>query len=226
MNYIQLVRRQWSIALNDKRFVAVFFANFLLCLVLYFSIAHWLLDNSNRAGAVIDDPIQAFFKPIDLSYVIGLFTYTSTGLFLAYIVQFPLLLHRVFRSFAAVFVVRAICIFLLPLAPPAGTIPLYDPITDYAVNEGKILNDLFFSGHVSDLIIFALAVTHTNLRRWLFFAAFAVGSMLVIQRVHYSIDVFCAGFFAYGCHRVFVGRTERYSVHQPESVLQELPFEN
>ncbi|MFN8276539.1 MAG: phosphatase PAP2-related protein [Chitinophagales bacterium] len=204
MNYAQRIMAQWQGALADRRFAQSFLLNFLFCLSLYFIVIHWLVINRTRGGAVINDPVQALFPPADFSLYIGFFTYTSTIAFLLYIVQFPRLLHRAFQSFTAVFVIRAMCIFLLPLAPPANFIPLLDPFSDFVAHEGQIYNDLFFSGHIADLTIFYLTTNHIRLRRWIGFSIVLVGTMMVIQRVHYSADVFCAMIMAYACHKVFV----------------------
>ena len=107
-------------------------------------------------------------------------------------------------SFAAVFVVRALCIHLVPLSPSPGIIELVDPVTDTLGHEGRIVNDLFFSGHVADLVTFYLICRSPVLKRYLLLCMVAVATMLVWQRVHYTIDVLAAPAFSYVCYWVFV----------------------
>ena len=204
-SYIQLTKQRWLSAYEDRHFRFRFVLNFFACLFLYFTIVHWLHLNSSRIGATLNDPIQPHFIARDWSVLIGILTYASVIPFLVFIAQQPRLLHQVFRSFTAVFVVRAVCIWLVPLAPPKEIIALYDPVIDYLAGEGSILNDLFFSGHVADLFIFFFAATNLKLKQWIFICTIFVGTLLVWQRVHYTIDVFAAPFFAWVCHRVFIG---------------------
>ena len=100
-------------------------------------------------------------------------------------------------TFVAVFVVRAICIHLVPLSPSPGIIPLYDPVTDALGHEGRIMNDLFFSGHISDLTTFYLLSRNATVKRYILFCMAIVATLLVWQRVHYTIDVLMAPAFSY-----------------------------
>jgi hypothetical protein len=195
----------WQEALRDENFKRYFPPNFIVCVIVYYMVMYWLNVNSTRPGLIINDPIYHLLEPRDLSWFIFFFTYTSTTVIILYIVQYPYLLHRALMSFVAVFVIRAICIRLVPLSPSPGIIPLYDPVTDTLGHEGRIMNDLFFSGHVSDIATFYfLCRSTTIIRRYMFLCMIVVGSLLVWQRVHYTIDVVMAPVFSYVCYWIFV----------------------
>jgi hypothetical protein len=95
---------------------------------------------------------------------------------------------------------------LIPLAAPLGQIVLVDPFLDCFVpgSSSELTNDLFFSGHVSDLSFFIFCSPEKWLKYWLTGTACIVGFLLIWQRVHYSADVFAAPFFAYWGYVVFV----------------------
>ena len=194
----------WAISMADVAFKRWFVINLLVCLIIYFSIIHWLQINSCRSGMVVFDPIHALLPVYDFSLIIFFLTYTPTLLFILYIVQYPLLLHRAFTAFTAVFAVRALCIHLLPLCPPAGMIVLNDPILNDLADEQHILNDLFFSGHIADISIFYFIAIDKSIKRILLVCGVIVAFLLVWQRVHYTFDVLAAPAFSYICYYVVV----------------------
>ena len=196
----------WQDALHDENFRRYFLPNFIVCFVVHYSVVYWLQLNCNRPGMIIDDPVYHFLAPMDLSLPIFFFTYTGTILFLIHMAQYPFLLHRGLLTFVVVFAVRAACIHLIPLSPAPGIIPLYDPVTDALAHESHIMNDLFFSGHIADLTTFYFLSRSIRIKRYLLLCMGMVGTMLIWQRVHYTIDVVMAPAFAYLSYWIFVDK--------------------
>jgi hypothetical protein len=203
-NWYATVTANWQEALRDENFRRYFPPNFVVCVIVYYMVIYWLNLNSGRPGIIINDPMYHFLTPHDFSAGIFFFTYSATILIILYVVQYPFLLQRALMGFVAVFVVRAVCIHLVPLSPSPGIIPLVDPVTDTLGHEGRIMNDLFFSGHVSDLATFYLLCRSPRWKRYILLCMIMVGTMLVWQRVHYTIDVMMAPAFSYICYWVFV----------------------
>jgi hypothetical protein len=204
-NWSNNLSANWQDALSDKGFRKYFPPNFLGCFAVHYSVVFWLKMNSNHPGMVLNDPMYGFFAPRDLSSIIFFFTYTATILTVLYVVQYPYLFQRGCVAFVAVFLVRAIFIHLIPLSPAPGIIPLQDPVTNWLADEGRIMNDLFFSGHVADLTMFGLLCSHNaRLRSYIFLCAAVVAVLLVWQRVHYTVDVVMAPAFSYVSYWLFV----------------------
>lgn len=198
------ILQNWKEASEDEAFKVYFVLNFFISLGLYFAAIHWVKLNSTRTGTVLDDPMYQLLTPHDFSLPIFILTYSPVFIFLIYIVQYPLLLQRAFNSFVAVFMIRAVFIHFVPLSPAAGIIPLHDPITAAIADENHVLNDLFFSGHISDLATLYFISRSRLLRRYIFMCACMVGFLLVWQRVHYTIDVIAAPLFSYICYWLLV----------------------
>lgn len=81
-------------------------------------------------------------------------------------------------------------------------IPLVDPI---AHADGNIfVRDLFFSGHTATTYLVFLVCRRVHWRWKTLFLAVALmtGSMVVVQKTHYTIDVFAAPFFVYTSHGI------------------------
>jgi hypothetical protein len=194
------VRQNWREAHTEETFKRYFWGNFMACFVLYMLIVQWLKYNSTRHGSVVNDPLYALIPPHDFSNVIFFFTYSATIISLLYLIARPQLLHRGFTTFVVLFMVRAFCIFLVPLSPSGDIISLHDPFTNFMANEDSIQNDLFFSGHIADLAFFFFIVKSPWIRRYLLLCAITVGTLLIIQRVHYTLDVLAAPIFSYFCY--------------------------
>jgi len=81
-------------------------------------------------------------------------------------------------------------LLLVPLAVPEGAIPLADPLVKlFTGGVHYHSNDLFFSGHTAFCFVNFFLVPR-GWRRWVIIAAsLAVGTMLVVQRVHYTVDI-------------------------------------
>jgi membrane-associated phospholipid phosphatase len=93
--------------------------------------------------------------------------------------------------------------YLLPLEPPAQMIPLNDPFVQF-FGSGEILTkDLFFSGHTSTLFILFLITESKPLKNIFLTATVLVAIFVVLQHVHYTVDVIAAPFFAYTSFRIF-----------------------
>ena len=196
----------WKSVYEDKAFMRKFNITLGVCMVVYLTAANFLVMNKGRSGMLLSDPIQPFIQPRDLSHFIFFFTYLAVAAFLFHIIAQPQIMQKAFIGFTAIFIVRTLMIFVLPLAPPEGIVPLHDPVVDMFVmgRASDLRNDLFFSGHISDLSFFIFCTTNKNVRNFLIFSAVIVGIMLVAQRVHYTADVLAAPFFAYWGYKVFV----------------------
>ena len=89
----------------------------------------------------------------------------------------------------------------LPLDPPPTAIPLSDPLVE-VLGTGKLLTrDLFFSGHTSFMFLMYL-VCNTKLRPFFLLSTLLVGVCVLLQHVHYTVDVLVAPFVAYGSFRL------------------------
>jgi hypothetical protein len=111
----------------------------------------------------------------------------------------PALLLLFLWGFIFLSVSRFICIYLVPLNPPEQLIALRDPITNlfYGKKHGFITKDLFYSGHTSTQFLMCLCFTKRSDKLLALISTILVGVLVLIQHVHYSIDVIVAPFLTY-----------------------------
>jgi len=167
--------------------------------------------NETRPGTVFDDPILRLFKPIDISTVISVFTLVPIFLGLIYIFRKPTTTVYFLISAIVICGFRALTIYLVPLEPPIDIIPLSDPVIETLFYGGTILlKDLFFSGHTANLILMGLILEQKMIKNLLLISGFLVGTMVLLQHVHYSIDVLAAPFFSFVTYKISVWAGEKY----------------
>lgn len=194
--------------LKKERNKLVISAAILACVL--FSFYHFLAWNESRTGFIFNDPILALFEAKEVSAITFLFTYlfSITGIIICSLS--PRLFIRLLQAYAIMTLIRMLSLFLLPLEPPAGIIPLKDVFLENTFYSGRDnLKDLFFSGHTAVLFLFAFLFREGWKKLLFIVGALAVGSLVMLQHVHYSIDVFLAPFAAYAA--VWLqGRSNRF----------------
>jgi len=99
-------------------------------------------------------------------------------------------------------ITRFITISIVPLEPPIGLIPLTDPLTGVFYGQALITKDLFFSGHIATLTLMFLCLEKRNDKIIGFLAALVVACLLVVQHIHYSIDILASPGITYICYRL------------------------
>jgi membrane-associated phospholipid phosphatase len=62
--------------------------------------------------------------------------------------------------------------------------------------------DLFFSGHTTTMVLIFLCLKKRTDKTIALMAAFAVAYLLLVQHIHYTIDVLAAPVVVYACYRL------------------------
>jgi hypothetical protein len=151
-----------------------------------------------RKGFVIEkDWMNSIVREKDFSAFIFTFTYGSIIAGIIFCFRKPSTTLLLIRTFLFLQLLRAITLLIVPLDPPENTIPLIDPFLHHTFYNGRPnLKDLFFSGHVANIVMFIPIVSNKWMKYFLTAAAFCAGIFLAWQRVHYIIDIIAAPFFS------------------------------
>ena len=92
---------------------------------------------------------------------------------------------------------RVITIGLIPLEAPKNLITLIDPISSHFYKVPFITKDLFYSGHTATMFLMFLCLQGRVEKAIALFATLCMGILVLIQHIHYTIDVVTAPFFAW-----------------------------
>lgn len=173
----------------------------LLALIL-FSFTNFLNFIEERPGVVFTDPVLILFDPVDLTWLTFGLIYLSL---LTAVISFSLKPERLlfaFQLYTFMVIVRIIGMYLLPLDPPDTLIVLNDPFVEFFGTGQTLTKDLFFSGHTATLFIFFLLEKKKFLKLIFLVCTIVVAITVLLQHVHYTIDVFAAVFFTFTCYIV------------------------
>lgn len=170
----------------------------LLLLIASILFPKFLVYIEFRNGVILSDPILNLFKPIDLTWLIFSIIYSCLLLAIFFLAQKPQQLLLSLKTYLFLLIFRCISILLMPLEAPQGMIALKDPFVEFISNSQTLTKDLFFSGHTATLFMFYLILENKRLKIFFLICALIVGLCVILQHVHYCIDVFSAFFFAYG----------------------------
>ncbi|MEW6703025.1 MAG: phosphatase PAP2-related protein [Bacteroidota bacterium] len=202
MSRIQNLAAIWQIKLQKKNFRNSLIVTLVLLASILFLLAKFLTHNELRRGFSFNDPLLKLFAPVDVTWL------TFGLIYLALIIAFfsltfhPEKMLLALQSYTLIASMRIITIYFLPLNAPPLTIPLKDPFVELFGNGETFLHDLFFSGHTSTMFLLFLTTQNKRLKSIFLICTILVASCVLIQHVHYTIDVIAAPFFAYTCYRI------------------------
>lgn len=197
------MKNAWQLYFSRPNKRTIFLFTLGILGITLISFVYFLTFNENRIGYVFDDPVLNLFEPVAISEL----TFFVTYFFAIYgiIISFrePALFVSLLQAYTIMTLLRMFCLYVFPLEAPISIIPLKDTFLQSTFYSGREnLKDLFFSGHTATIFLFAFAFRKRG-TKWLFFiGAFAVGVLVVLQHVHFSIDVAAAPIFAFLAIRI------------------------
>ena len=185
----------WASSLFRKKviFGILLFPSILLILPTFFS------KIEARQGIVLNDWLLKRIPSMDFSVVIFILVWSTSLLILVRCIQKPAIFLMTLYFLIIITLLRIITISIIPLDPPNGLIILKDPITSlsYGGSSVFITKDLFFSGHTANLFMFYLCLQKKRDKLFALSTSLLVGLLVLVQHVHYSIDVIGAIVFTY-----------------------------
>lgn len=194
--------RVWGLAFRRARFRRLFVVCIAFCAISFQLLIQSLHMAEARRGVVLDDPILPFLPVADLSIPIFVIEYGAAVALIYFLRTCPYRLVVAFLTYGAAMLLRWMAISLVPLEPPPDLVLLVDPVVSAVGGGPEFTKDLFFSGHTAAMSVFALTAPWRR-QRWVFWClTVVIGVMLMIQRVHYSVDVFVAPVMAYLAWRI------------------------
>jgi hypothetical protein len=173
----------------------------VIMLIVVFIMPHFFNGIEQRKGIVLDDWLLAIISPRNVSIAIFAIIWAMILLIIIRAMRDPSIYIVYCWAYVFVCIARLLCISLVPLDPPVGLIRLTDPLTGIFYGNSNITKDLFFSGHTATLTLIFLCLKKRSDKIIAFTATITVAFLVLVQHVHYTIDVLAAPIFAYGFYR-------------------------
>jgi len=193
---------KWSPAWGSQFFKRKFFVGLILCLIALACLPFFFQHIEKRNGIVLRDVVLDHLPPTDVSIPIFGMLWSMAILFAVRSIQSPLVFVTFLHGFWILTFTRIITISLFSLNPPPGLIPLIDPISNSFYGKSFITKDLFFSGHTAAVCLFFFCFQR-KIDKWIaLLCTIAVGFLVLVQHVHYTIDVIVAPFFTGICYMI------------------------
>ncbi|MCB0552027.1 MAG: phosphatase PAP2 family protein [Phaeodactylibacter sp.] len=155
-----------------------------------------------RPGLVLNDFLLTVLPARDLSKFIFGLIYFSLAYIILRGVYSPVILLHFLIGYVVVLAVRVITLSLSPLEPPLGLVPLTDPGALFFYGGIEVTKDLFFSGHTATAFLIYLCLQERIEKAVALAAVIVLAVMLLIQHIHYTIDVLAAVPITYYCYQL------------------------
>lgn len=187
----------WRAAWRHPVFRWKFIVGVTVTLALLLAFPYFFQTIEQHSGPVLNDWVLNRLLPQDVSVAIFFIIWATALLLLIRARRSPAVFMLFIYGYLLVSLSRMLSINLVPLDPPVGLIPLIDPISNTFYGKTYITKDLFYSGHTSTIFLMFLCF-----RRWwdrliALVGSVLVGGLLLVQHVHYTVDVLGAFVFTY-----------------------------
>lgn len=197
------MKNAWQLYFSRPNKRTIFLFTLGILAITLVSFVYFLTFNENRTGYTFNDPILNLFEPVAISEITFFITYFFAiyGMIISF--REPALFVSLLQAYTIMTLFRMTCLYIIPLEAPDTIIPLKDTFLQSTFYSGREnLKDLFFSGHAATIFLFAFAFRKKGTKILFLFGACLVGILVVLQHVHYSIDVVAAPVFAFIAIRV------------------------
>jgi len=202
-------KKLWTEALHERSFVVQLIVLIISILAVVSFLPYFFHTIIGpKQGIQINDLVLNAFAPRDSSWLIFGLIYLSLAITLHGIYKKPRMILLGLKCYLILALIRMISMYVLTLEAPEGIIPLHDPLVDVIAYGGSTFNkDLFFSGHVATLTLFVLLEERPAFKKILLTSTILVAGLILLQRVHYTLDVLAAPIITY---LIFIMATHRF----------------
>jgi hypothetical protein len=193
------IKKVWRDAISDPFYKKRLLSGSIIWTAILIAFPFFFNFIETRDGIILNDFIISKLPAYDVSIPTFIIIWSMFLLFLNRALYNPELLLLFLWGFIFLSISRFISIYLIPLNPPEQLIALRDPITNifYGKKHGFITKDLFYSGHTSTQFLMCLCFTKKSDKLLALISTILIGFFVLIQHVHYTIDVLAAPFLTY-----------------------------
>jgi len=191
----ETIRENWQSEWRSPLFRKKLIAGAVLVTVILSFFPLFFQYIEKRNGTLLHDVVLQYLPAFNVSTPIFIVIWAISIFALFRALQDPPILMHFLWAYALLCVARMASIFFIPLEPPLNLLPLVDPISNAFYGRVFITKDLFFSGHTATVFLIFLCLKKKTDRALALIATCVVGILLMVQHVHYTVDVLMAPLF-------------------------------
>jgi hypothetical protein len=196
------LKDNWAVIWNSRYKRYQMITGTVIMLAIVFTLPFFFSYIQKRKGAVLNDWLLLRIPPHDVSVLIFALIWGMALLIIIRTVKTPSIYITFCWTYIFIYIVRFVTLSLVALNPPQGMILLADPVNSAFYHNAVITKDLFFSGHTATMVTIFLCLEKRTDKIIALIAAIAVACLLLLQHVHYTIDVLAAPVVVYACYRL------------------------
>ena len=196
------LRHQWQGAWQAPAFRRRVIAGLIIIVSILSSFPVFFQHIEQRHGILLNDPVLQLLTPHNVSLPLFIVIWAISGYSIYRAAQTPQMFLNFLWSFILLSLFRCLTISLVPLDPPSGLIPLVDPLSNFFYGKNFVTKDLFFSGHTSTVFLLYLTIPGRSDKKLALLASFIVVFLLLVQHVHYSLDILGGFVFAWISYQI------------------------
>ncbi|MFC4232878.1 phosphatase PAP2-related protein [Parasediminibacterium paludis] len=191
----------WADAWSNTSFKIKFFGGLSLVAVTLSLYPLFFDYIEQRNGKVLNDFFLQKLPAKNVSTPVFTIIWSMGALTLYQVISNPRIAINTIWCFLLIALTRVVSISLWHLDPPTELIPLIDPLSNTFYGGKFITKDLFYSGHTATQFLMFLCLEKRIDKILALISTVMIGILVLIQHVHYTLDVLTAPLFAYLCFK-------------------------
>jgi hypothetical protein len=196
--FIKLTVQNWQNAWYNKAFRNILILEVILLITLLVSTSFFFSYIQDlKEGIELNDWVLKVIPARDVSVPIVILMSSVVILYIIRCATNPNLVILFVLGAIFQLIFRIITINTTRFLAPPELIVLQDPMANVLYQSRFITKDLFYSGHTAAMFLFFLCANKKQDKYYILFSTIMVGSLLLVQHVHYTVDVAFAPLFAF-----------------------------
>lgn len=191
------IKDAWVAALQSPKTRSKILLGSIITIIILSGMPVFFSMIEKRQGVVLNDWVLAYLPAYNVSLIIFTIIWGMASLIFVRALYNPNIYINYSWTLIFINLTRMVTIWFFVLDPPRGMVHLIDPLTGIFYGNATITKDLFFSGHTSTLVLIFLCLEKRTDKILGFIAIVVVMFLLLIQHIHYTIDVLAAPVIVY-----------------------------
>jgi hypothetical protein len=190
-------KTRWALAWNEQKFKQYTLIGLVLFIITLIILPLFFNFIEQREGHQINDILLNKLTPKNVSNWVFSIIWSMAVLTLIRCIQQPTIFLLFLWGFILLSFSRMISIIAVPLNPPKNLLELIDPISNTFYGSKFVTKDLFYSGHTATQFLMFLCLKNKWDKLATLISSFLIGALVLVQHIHYTIDVLAAPLLTY-----------------------------